>query len=71
MVYKYTNSKGKDWYLHTVKSTRGYNLYYFSGIEKARPDRQIDLPPEFEVIENPRSGLPVVRRKLDGNKRQA
>ncbi len=54
MVFEYTNSKGIKYYLHK----RG-GLLFFS----KDPNGAIDLPEGFEVKENPRTGLPIVKKK--------
>lgn len=59
MVYEHTNSRGEKYYLHT-KSGR---LYYFKK-EMVEADA-CNLPKTLEVMENPRNGLPMVRRKKD------
>lgn len=66
MAYKYTNSKGQDYYLHTKEVTLKGNLkmqiFYFK--KEADDEFAIDeLPEDREVIENERTGLPLVRRK--------
>jgi hypothetical protein len=54
MAYEHTNSKGQKYFLHQ----KG-RLFFFSKI----PEGAIDLPNEFEVFENLRTHLPMVRRK--------
>jgi hypothetical protein len=55
MAYEHTNSKGVKYYLHS----RG-RLMFFS----KSPEDSIDLPSnDFEIVENTRTGLPMVRRK--------
>ena len=54
MGYSHTNSKGTIYHLHQ----KG-RLYFFS----KDPKDSIDLPQEFEVVENQRTGLPMVKRK--------
>ena len=65
MAFSYTNSKGQTYYLHTKQVTLKGNLqmqiYYFK--------REVDsafaideLPAGREVVENKRTGLPLVRR---------
>jgi len=54
MSYSHVNSKGVTYWLHQ-KGT----LFFFS----KKPEDAIDLPDNFEVIENPRTGLPMVRKK--------
>jgi len=55
MVYEHTNSRGQKYYLHT----RGGKLFFFS----KNPEDGVDLPERLEVTENPRTGLPMVRKK--------
>jgi len=54
MAYEHTNSKGVKYYLHS----RG-KLMFFS----KNPADSIDLPSHLEVMENSRTGLPMVRKK--------
>jgi hypothetical protein len=54
MGYEHTNSKGVTYYLHQ----KG-RLFYFSKDKKG----SIDLPSGFKVIENKRTGLPMLKRK--------
>lgn len=65
MAYKYTNSKGTDYYLHSkqvkLRSGREQRIYYFA--KNPGPDAIDEVPEGFNVIENPRTGLPVLRRK--------
>lgn len=53
MGYEHTNSKGVKYYLHK----RG-GLLFFS----KDPTDSIDLPEGLEVRENPRTGLPMVKK---------
>lgn len=55
MAYEHTNSKGTKYYLH--KKDR---LYYFA---KAKKPNAIDMPQGFRVIENPKTGLPMLKGK--------
>jgi YHS domain-containing protein len=61
MVYEHKSKNGKEYFLHTVKSKYGADLYYFSGT--LNKERAIDLPAGFKVIENPKTGLPMLKRK--------
>ncbi len=54
MGYEHTNSKGQRYYLHQ----RG-RLFYFSKDSAS----SIDLPEGFAVVENQRTGLPMLKRK--------
>ncbi len=53
MVYEHMNSRGVKYYLHS----RG-KLLFFS----KNPAEAIDLPAGMKVIENPRTGLPMVKK---------
>ena len=57
--YVYTNKKGKKFYLHEWKTEGGKRLLHFS---KER-ENAIDLPSGFEVVENRRTGLPILKKK--------
>jgi len=54
MTYELTNSKGQKYFLHS----KG-RLFFFS----KKPEESIDLPSNLEVFENPRTRLPMVRKK--------
>lgn len=54
MAYKYKNSKGKTYYLHSLD-----RLYYFSKSSIGA----IDLPPGFQAVESKATGLPLLKRK--------
>ena len=60
--YAYTNKNKEKFYLH-VKQKGERTLYYFS---KNPADALKSLPKGFEVFENERSGLPMLRRKTAG-----
>jgi len=66
MAYTYTNKKGTMYHLHMKDVTlRGGNrkqtIYYFA---KQPGMGAIDeVPMGFEVVENKKTGLPVLRRK--------
>ena len=54
MGYEHENSRGQKYYLHS----RG-KLFFFS----KKPEEGIDLPFGFNVVENERTGLPMLKRK--------
>ena len=55
MVYSHINKKnGSKYFLHK----KGH-LFYFSKDEK----EGIDLPSAYKVIENPKTGLPMLKKK--------
>ncbi len=56
--FSYTNKKGEKYWLH--RTTKGrVTLYYFS----KDPRDAIPLPPGFIVVENPHTGLPVLKKR--------
>ncbi len=65
MAYAHTNSKGQTYYLHgkvvTLRGGRKQQIYYFAREEKA--DALDDLPGGYEVVENKRTGLPMLRKE--------
>ncbi len=54
MGYSHVNSKGIKYFLHS-----NGRLYFFS----KKDDDSIDLPEAYNVVENQRTGLPMVKRK--------
>jgi YHS domain-containing protein len=60
-----SKKSGKTYYLHSkdVKLAAGriQRIYYFAG--KAESNAIKDLPTGYEVIENERTGLPMLRKK--------
>jgi len=64
MAYQVTNSKGQAYYLHgkmvTLRGGRKQQIYYFAREEK--PEALDDLPKGYEVTENKRTGLPMLRK---------
>lgn len=66
MAYSVKSKKsGKTYYLHTKEVTlagnRKQNIYYFAGV--AETNALDALPAGYEVIENARTGLPMLRKK--------
>ncbi len=64
MAYSHTNSKGQTYYLHgrvvTLKGGRKQQIYFFA---KEVKDGALDsLPEGKEVMENPKTGLPMLRK---------
>lgn len=64
MAYKFTNSKGKDYFLHSrtveLKGGRKQQLYFFA---KEPKDGSLDaVPTGYEVAES-KNGLPVLKKK--------
>lgn len=54
MVCAYTNSKGKEYYLH--KKGR---LYYFS----KKKVGGVEMPEGYVIVENASTGLPMLKKK--------
>ncbi|MCL5875115.1 MAG: hypothetical protein M1114_01450 [Candidatus Dependentiae bacterium] len=66
MAYSVKSKKsGKTYYLHTKEvklvGDRKQQIYYFAG--EAGKDALDALPAGYEVIENERTGLPMLRKK--------
>ncbi len=65
MAYEFTNKKGTKYYLHSkVVTLRGGNrkqtIYYFA--KNPRSEAIDSVPAGFQVVENQRTGLPVLKR---------
>lgn len=65
MAYEHVNSKGQTYYLHqrevTLKGGRQQTIYFFAREVK---DGAIDaLPDNMQVVENTRTGLPILKKK--------
>ena len=58
-MYVYKSKRGVKWYLHMNKKGNR-TLYYFS---KDPADALPALPAGFEVVENERTGMPMLRKK--------
>ncbi|MBM3886394.1 hypothetical protein FJ364_00550 [Candidatus Dependentiae bacterium] len=66
MAYKVKSKKsGKMYHLHTkeveLAKGRKQRIYYFAG--EAGKDAIDELPAGYEVMENERTGLPMLRKK--------
>jgi hypothetical protein len=65
MPYRYENSKGQTYYLHgkevTLQGGRKQRIHYFA--REAKRDEALESVPEGHVVvENPRTGLPFLKR---------
>ena len=60
-----SKKSGKTYYLHTkevkLSGDRKQKIYYFAGDE--RENVMDALPEGYEVMENKRTGLPMLRKK--------
>ena len=66
MAYSVKSKKsGKTYYLHTkevtLKGGRKQRIFYFAS--NVGPEAVDQLPSGYEVIENARTGLPMLRKK--------
>lgn len=65
MAYSYKNSKGQTYYLHgkevTLQGGRKQQIHYFAREAKAG-ESLTSLPAGRVVVENPRTGLPFLKR---------
>lgn len=67
MAYKYTNSKGVDYYLHstevTLKGGRLQTIYFFAKVPKNPKGTPVEkIPAGMEVVESERNAFPVVKK---------
>ena len=67
MPYSQKNSKGQTYYLHgkevTLQGGRKQKIHYFAREPKA--GEALDaIPAGYEVVENPRTGLPFLKRRV-------
>lgn len=64
MVYAHVNSRGRTYYLHgkTVRLQNGREqaIYWFA--PEVKKDALDELPLDGTVVENARTGLPMLRR---------
>lgn len=64
MAYQYTNTKGQDYYLHSkdvqLRSGQNQKIYYFARQIKSEVIDQ--LPAGMIVVENKKTGLPVLKK---------
>jgi len=69
MAYSVKSKKsGKEYFLHskevTLKGGRKQVIFWFSGKDKIKKEYALDaLPADRKVIENPRTGLPMLKKK--------
>ena len=65
MGYRYTNTKGITYLLNsqkvTLRNNREQVIHYFAKVVKAEAAAR-ELPENYVVLENPRTGLPFIKR---------
>ncbi|MBU1992320.1 MAG: hypothetical protein ABH856_04540 [Patescibacteria group bacterium] len=65
MAYSHNNSKGQTYYLHskdvTLRGGRKQTIYYFAREVKGN-DGLGALPAGYKVVENKRTGLPMLKK---------
>lgn len=64
MAYQYTNAKGQTYYLHgkevRLRSGKNQQIHFFA--KDVRPGALEQLPAGFKVVENSKTGLPVLKK---------
>lgn len=65
MAYSHTNSRGQEYFLHskdvTLKGGRVQRIYFFA--REVKPEGALDALPEgYQVVENERTGLPILKK---------
>lgn len=65
MGYSYTNTKGITYFLNaqkvTLRNNREQVIHYFAKVVKPEAVAS-ELPGNYVVLENPRTGLPFIKR---------
>jgi YHS domain-containing protein len=59
-AYSVKNSKGVTYYLNQREGKNGAKLYYFS--REVSENALADLPAGYVVMENSRTGLPMLKK---------
>lgn len=71
MAYSHKNSKGQTYYLHSkdviLRGGRKQTIYYFA--KEVKPGAMDELPEGCAVVENQRTGLPLMKR-IDKKKKK-
>jgi len=66
MAYTHTNSKGQQYYLHqkdvTLKGGRLQRIYFFAKQVSSKGTPLDAMPAGRVVVENARTGLPVLKK---------
>ena len=65
MAYSHTNSKGQTYHLHskevTLRGGRKQTIYYFAK-EVDSANALDEVPAGYKVVENQRTGLPMLKK---------
>jgi len=65
MAYEFKNSKGMSYFLHskevTLKGGRKQRIFYFA--RDIRPGALNEVPAGYTVLETPRTGMPILKKK--------
>ncbi len=59
MGFEQTNSKGQKYFLHSQVMKNKRVLFFFS----KKKEGGIEFPAGYKVIENPKTGLPMLKKK--------
>ena len=65
-AFEYTNTKGQEYFLHTMEITlkgtgKKQTIYYFA--RKINGDRALpEVPAGWTVVESKRTGLPILKK---------
>jgi len=63
MATSYTNSKGKVYYFH-IGNSRNAKATYFSSKNVSKTGKAAqEIPADATIIENPKTGLPMLKGK--------
>ena len=64
MAFSHVNSKGQTYYLHmrdvTLKGGRQQTIYFFG--REAKEGAIDEMPEGYIVVENTRTGLPILKK---------
>ncbi len=65
MAFQFKNSRGSIYYLHhknvTLKGGRKQIIYFFA--KEIKPGALDAVPEAYKVIETPRTGMPILKKK--------
>ncbi len=66
MTYCHKNQKGQDYFLHrrhvTLRGGRDQIIYFFA--REVKDGALEDLPEGYQVVENQRTGLPLLKKEV-------